>query len=170
MDSFKLSLAHGFGPKSLATFATLLLLSVIIALIIAGIARLTSRDTLKRLFPLLLSLGLFGGIAGYSGGIGPEAAVGQIIPAVLSLAGGLAAYLFGIDKTRGVTASISLTAFTAALFLGYAFGSADRDGIERNAAKREACYRLFYDASLYTSEGALQRANGPLVSCQGFWP
>ena len=161
---------------ALRTFAEIVAVSIIIAAVILLILICTksvSRRDIGRIFVLLGALALFGGIAGYAGGMSREAAVGDIIPAVLGLAGGLAAYLFGVDSSRGAIASIGLVAFTTSLFFAYSFGADRRAVTDRNSDVREACFNLFFDPATYASPVTLRLANGPenmrISMCGEFW-
>jgi hypothetical protein len=155
--------SYAINSGSVTVFATILLLSVVVTLIVCGlisVLRASDSKTISRLFVLLFVLGLLGGVAGYAGGLSREAAVGTIIPAILGIAGGLSAYLFGVDGSRGAVASISLAVFTTLLFFGFVFGSSVRSESDLNAQFREACFKLFYDPQTYASEETVSLAKG----------
>ena len=108
-----------------------------------------------RLGTLLFALALVGIVSGYSGGLSREAAVGDIIPAALTLLGGVAIYLFGVDQSRGTIVSIGAIAFAAALFFGFSLGSEKRNSRDAFELLQTHCLSIFREADLLADGAAL---------------
>lgn len=76
---------------------------------------------------IVLAFSMLGLVAGYLTGFSRQAAVGAVLPAVLSLMGGLAVYLLGKDKSIRAIVAISVLAFSVSLVIGTGWGAIMRD-------------------------------------------
>lgn len=115
------------------------------------------RSVWKTMVPLLLALALVGASAGLAGGMSRSPAVGEIIPAVLSLLGGVAVYLFGVNQSKGLTASFGAAALAISLLLSYAAGSIFRATPEDHREVRGLCAAAYTNADLLKDEAAFTR-------------
>jgi hypothetical protein len=93
----------------------------------------------------LFAISLVGAVAGYSGGLSRVSAVGEIIPAAMSIIGGLSIYLFGVKKVEGGFVPIAVIAFAAALFIGFSEGANKRTQAANFALIQSKCFDLFMD-------------------------
>jgi hypothetical protein len=103
-----------------------LLTSSILALLGALLVRRFTpppHPVLLRVFLTLIAFSLLGFVVGDLTGVSREAAVGTVIPAVLTLIGGAAAYVVGSKGVKAqIIVSAMLTCFTLALLIGSIFG------------------------------------------------
>lgn len=104
---------------------------------------------------LIASLGMIGGLTGYLGGASREAAVGDILPAVLSFFAGLSIFFFGNEKAKKTLTAMAMFSFGVSLFLGFAYGADVRSAEEYNADFRKACISLILNPQSYVNENAL---------------
>tara|TARA_R110002020_G_scaffold471851_1_gene699306 strand:+ start:217 stop:795 length:579 start_codon:yes stop_codon:yes gene_type:complete len=118
--------------------------ALLFLLMVAG--RKTSLRAARERFISLFCIIVIGGVVGYSGGLSRESAVGEIIPAVLSLLGGLAVYIFGGKRSHSVLVSAGAAAFAIAMLWGFSFGAAVRSPIEFNDEWRKRCDAMFFNA------------------------
>jgi hypothetical protein len=92
------------------------------------------RAELGLLAAIFLCLALIGAAAGYAGGMSRSAAVGNVIPAVLSLIGGVVLYVFGVANRQTVVPPLGAIVLVAALVMGYSTGSNFRGKIEAQSS------------------------------------
>lgn len=134
------------------------LIGAFVALVISWLAAgFTFAGEARRLAVITLGLAVLGTVAGVTGGMSREAAVGSIVPAALALVGGASLYVFGIEPSRGLVASIGAISFAVALGVGYAGGAGDRarGDVERNFV--QFCRERLGDADLLASDHAYCR-------------
>lgn len=91
------------------------------------------RNTFRKYFVILLSFSLLGLVTGLLAGLSREAAMGAVLPAVLSLVGGLAIYLVGSEKVDQGLVGVCIIALSLDLLVGTIWGSDLRDVYEREA-------------------------------------
>src|SRR5690606_19935306 len=104
-------------------------------LVCATLARFTTVGGTEPFVPLSVGLFLYalplmalGIVVGYLSSISREPAIGDTLPAVLTLAGGLTVYVYSLDSVRkSLIAGISLLVFTINLICGSAYGAYIRE-------------------------------------------
>jgi len=105
--------------------------NILVALIGALILRLIAKEAFWSAFFPVLALSLLGFVTGITMSSSREAAVGAVLPAVLTLLGGLLVYLTG---SAGVPAqapvSVMVVCFVFSFFFGAGTGSRLRVGFE----------------------------------------
>ena len=130
---------------------TLLLLWFVLVTLIAAFSALTLAFVLPRgeriqTFLLFLGLAAIGTTTGITGGLSREAAVGDIMSAVLGLFGGLSIYLFAADRSKGTIVSISTFVFALSVYVGYLEGAGRRNMPESYIFWRNACIEKYVPA------------------------
>lgn len=80
---------------------------------------------------MLLSFSLLGLVTGLLAGFSREAAMGAVLPAVLSLVGALAIYLVGVEKADQALVGVCVIALSLDLLVGSIWGAVLRDEYER---------------------------------------
>jgi hypothetical protein len=145
--------------------------------IVASLARMDHRGTGAL---IVFALSVIGGIAGYIGGASREPAVGEIVPAALSLIAGLAAFVVAKDSPYRIAVTTSAVCFALVLFLGYAYGANVRTinmetsrKAEINFKMTDACINILFNPASYTVNSTLperlENPNDPiLLSCLPF--
>ncbi len=103
---------------------TVLLLSFLIYLIVRP------KDDKKEIALILLAFSTLGISTGYITAFSREAAVGSVLPAVLSLFGGLSVFLIGKEKEHRTVISLTILSFSFSLLLGVSWGSVMRETAE----------------------------------------
>jgi hypothetical protein len=101
------------------------------------------RISRKSFFIVLLSFSLLGIVTGLLAGLSRTAAMGAVLPSVLSLVGALGIYLVGAEKADQGLVATCVIALSLDLLIGTAWGAVLRDDFERDAKsaltrKREA--------------------------------
>lgn len=129
---------------------------LIAALAFAWIGRTPARETIQ-VVVLLISIGILGGVVGFSGGMSREAAVAAVIPAALTLVGGVALYIFGADMSRGAIVSIAAGCFALSLFFNYAAASQLRTLGSDYRELRDKCFAAYADGELMGSDSGAAR-------------
>lgn len=102
----------------------LLLLPIIVALLIF----FASFKSASRFEIMMVCLGFssLGLVAGYLTSLSRQPAIGDLIPAVLSLIGALAVYMIGKVKESRIVISTAIFLFSASLLLGANWGAVTR--------------------------------------------
>ena len=85
-----------------------------------------SKEAKENLLLVLLAFSMLGIVTGFLTGLSRTAAVGFVLPAVLSLVGGLAIFLIGSDSKRRIIVSLSVLAFSINLLIGSSCGAITR--------------------------------------------
>lgn len=127
-------------PPYLTNFQIWLALWPIFAFAFASSAILTiavrgwviARQSLKRGFVTVFALSLLGIVTGQVTGLSRVAAVGAVLPAVLSLIGGVLVYMIGTKSSRThAFVAVGIIGLTANLIVGVYWGSHSRVVFER---------------------------------------
>lgn len=110
------------------------------AVLVAGLLLLAHRPPISRrtFFLVLLSFALLGMVTGLLAGFSRTAAMGAVLPAVLSLVGGLAIYLVGAEKGDQGLVGTCIIALSLDLLIGSTWGAVLRDDFEREAKSADA--------------------------------
>lgn len=112
-------LTHGANWTSLwPLLIAIILIPSIIFLIFFRI-----REVKGEVYIILLSFSSLGMATGYLTGLSRESAVGDVIPATLSLIGGLSIYMIGKNKESRIPVSLSVLVFSVCLILGTSWGA-----------------------------------------------
>jgi hypothetical protein len=100
----------------------------LIAFVISGVVYFLNRSKESResSFLVLLAFSMLGVVTGFLTGISRTAAVGLVLPAILSLVGGLGIFLIGTDPARRIIVSLSVFAFSVNLLVGSNCGAITR--------------------------------------------
>ncbi|WAP66978.1 hypothetical protein [Jiella pelagia] len=93
----------------------------------------------------LLSVCLLGIVAGYSGGNSRVSAVGDIIPAALSILAGLSLYLFGVETKNNLSISFLVIGFVSSIYVGFTLGAMNREKRQNFEMIFSSCNTLYYD-------------------------
>jgi hypothetical protein len=104
---------------------------------------------------VLLAVGFTGIVVGYLGGLSRTSAVGNIVPAVLTLAGGLSVYLFGLKRPESKVTNLAFLAFVLAFFIGYSYAANLRTDDEAFTF----CRDKYTEAALISNERAFVQFN-----------
>lgn len=99
------------------------------------------RASRSKYFLVLLSFSLLGLVTGLLAGFSREAAMGAVLPAVLSLVGALAIYLVGVEKADQALVGVCVIALSLDLLIGSIWGAVLRDEYEREAKSAGARMR-----------------------------
>lgn len=120
--------------KSLEVWAALWpvpLTAVLVATLLLLVYR--PKTNRSKYFLVLLSFSLLGLVTGLLAGFSRQAAMGAVLPAVLSLVGALAIYLVGVEKADQALVGVCVIALSLDLLVGSMWGSVLRDDYEREA-------------------------------------
>lgn len=114
-----------------------------------------------RVWAITLSVALIGGFSGYLGGSSRSSAVGDILPAVLTVLGGYIAYIMGESRENSPRVAIYGFTFVLAFFLLYITASVWRQDNEAF----EFCKSVYSDPDFAASAVVEQRDDAWSVYC-----
>lgn len=143
------------------TFLSMALVASVVALVCFLTVVSTARKNGKfySAFGALLVVALFGALVGFHGGNSRVGAVGDLIPAVVTLVAGFAAYMFGLPgKEPGPYLFPMLGSFIVTLFMSWSIGAANNAGNEQHAKLQNQCIKVFGNPEILGSEIALKNA------------
>ncbi|MEO1027586.1 MAG: hypothetical protein AAFX02_00885 [Pseudomonadota bacterium] len=129
------SLLFALAPLVVVIFLSASIASAFL-LVSMLVQRLSSADIVY-LFIVFFSLSAVGTVSGFSAGMSRAAAVGAVVPAVLSLIGGVVIYLFGASNTRKLLPALGATALVLGLILGLSTGSNMRGRVSGEAGEEQ---------------------------------
>lgn len=128
--------------KSVAVWEALWPVPLAAALVAALLLMVYSpKANRSKYFLVLLSFSLLGLVTGLLAGFSREAAMGAVLPAVLSLVGALAIYLVGVEKADQALVGVCVIALSLDLLVGSIWGAVLRDEYEREAKSAGARMR-----------------------------
>jgi hypothetical protein len=105
------------------------LTALVLAALVSSLA--WKRKNFVERFVVLASFSMLGLVTGYLTGFSRTAAVGAVLPAVLSLLGGVTAFILGRSQESRLLVGSMMFVFSLTLVMGSAWGSIMRDYADR---------------------------------------
>jgi hypothetical protein len=133
-----------------------------IAFFISAFIACTILDAKDRMLvlPAVLGVAVIGAAAGISGGLSRVAAVGQVIPAALSLVGTISVYIFAVktdSETATHRAALSVLSFALSLSLGFSAGASKRQQSDFFTSILTQCDNVLYNPQILQSAESFTR-------------